>query len=286
MIRSSAQRLSAFAVLAAVLLTLGFGCRQKSEPVDGPIEQWTAYTSSRFRATFKHPSSWLATAGQREDDSLSGATGFVFLSAVGRDKPTVAEAVLSETRHLLKPYGTNPIVVPTRVDGQEGRLVLPSSDQPAEMKNQAMLMIVYPKPLKFSTETYSYLAVYADKDHIQKIARTLRFLEPKEQAKGAVAGSVTLGPTCPIDAIGRPCVASKESYASRKIIVYLEDGKTEIKQADIDSKGLYRVELNSGTYVIDINHAGIDRSSDVPRKVAIEAGRTALLDIKIDTGIR
>lgn len=281
------RRFFALAALAAVLVTAGLGCgRKEAVPDDGPVEQWTDFTSSRFRVSFKHPASWRATAGQTEDDSLEGATGFVFLSGIDGRPPSVVEAVLSETTGQRMPYGTKPVVVSTRVDGQEGRLVMPSSDQPAEMRGRAMLMLKYPKPVPFSTESYHYLAVYADKDHIQRIMRTLRFLEAGEAARGAVAGAVTIGPLCPVDEVGKPCAASPEAYAARKIVVYLADGATKVKEGDIDAKGLYRVELNAGTYVVDINHAGLDRSEDVPRTVTIEAGRTTLLDIAIDTGIR
>jgi len=37
---------------------------------------------------------------------------------------------------------------------------------------------------------------------------------------------------------------------------------------------------------VDINHLGIDRSSQVPATVVVHAGERVQLDISIDTGIR
>ena len=38
--------------------------------------------------------------------------------------------------------------------------------------------------------------------------------------------------------------------------------------------------------MIDISHGGIDRSSDVPKKIEIVSGQTVVVNIDIDTGIR
>ncbi|MFC1954746.1 hypothetical protein ACFLVZ_02875 [Chloroflexota bacterium] len=44
--------------------------------------------------------------------------------------------------------------------------------------------------------------------------------------------------------------------------------------------------LEAGIYTVDINHIGMDRSSDVPKEIEIGAGKTIELNIDIDTGIR
>jgi len=48
----------------------------------------------------------------------------------------------------------------------------------------------------------------------------------------------------------------------------------------------YRVALEPGVYMVDINHTGVDSSGDVPATVEISSGTTFKLDIDIDTGIR
>ena len=69
-------------------------------------------------------------------------------------------------------------------------------------------------------------------------------------------------------------------------MVYTADGNRLVQQVDIDHDGTYRVELPAGDYLVDINHAGIDHSPDVPTVVTVRSGETVRLDIDIDTGIR
>ena len=45
-------------------------------------------------------------------------------------------------------------------------------------------------------------------------------------------------------------------------------------------------DSNRESYIVDIRHAGIDRSPDLPETVTIRAEETVTLDISIDTGKR
>jgi hypothetical protein len=69
-------------------------------------------------------------------------------------------------------------------------------------------------------------------------------------------------------------------------VVYAQDGQTEVARVQIDGRGNYHVELPAGTYVVDINHVGIDSSKDLPKTVEIKPGEATRLDVDIDTGIR
>jgi len=104
--------------------------------------------------------------------------------------------------------------------------------------------------------------------------------------EGILQGKVSIGPICPVERPGVTCEPPPEAYAARKVVVYGEDGTTLVKVVAIDATGQYRTSLPPGTYVVDINRAGIDRSGDVPKTVMIRAGETVTLDIDIDTGIR
>lgn len=109
----------------------------------------------------------------------------------------------------------------------------------------------------------------------------------KVPGTGTLEGSVTIGPLTPVQTPGpTPPPTPCSVYQARKVMVYDESGKDLVKQVDIDCIGHYRVDLKPGTYTIDINHAGIDRSSQVPTTIEIKAGQTVNLDIDIDTGIR
>jgi len=103
---------------------------------------------------------------------------------------------------------------------------------------------------------------------------------------GILEGQVTIGPLEPVERPGVTPTVPPEAYAARKVMIYSQSGDRLIKQVDIGPDGHYRVELEIGTYSVDINRIGIDRSADVPRAIEIRAGQTLRLHIDIDTGIR
>ncbi|MBI4284030.1 MAG: hypothetical protein HY663_06135 [Chloroflexi bacterium] len=103
---------------------------------------------------------------------------------------------------------------------------------------------------------------------------------------GTLAGRVTIGPISPVQRAGEEEVVPPEAYAARKIMVYDKNGSKLVKQVDLGRDGYYSVKLKPGIYTVDINHGGIDRSRDVPKKIEIRSGETVELDIAIDTGIR
>lgn len=102
---------------------------------------------------------------------------------------------------------------------------------------------------------------------------------------GFIEGKVTIGPICPVQREGVPCIIPPEVYEARKIVISDEVGNI-IDIVNIDNQGIYRTLLEPGTYILDINKIGIDRSDDVPKEVEIREGETTRLDINIDTGIR
>ena len=110
-------------------------------------------------------------------------------------------------------------------------------------------------------------------------------LAPQEY--GTLAGQVTIGPLVPVVQEGvKPPTPAPEVYAAREIVVYKQNGKTEVTRLEIDSTGWYQGELPEGVYVVDISHLGIDMAKELPREVTITAGAVFRLDIDIDTGIR
>jgi len=108
-----------------------------------------------------------------------------------------------------------------------------------------------------------------------------------EELPGTLTGRVTIGPLQPVVRPGDdPLDIPPEVYEGRKVMVYDESGEDLIRRLDIGPDGIYRAELVPGTYTVDINHAGMDSSGDVPCQIQIESGETTCLDIDIDTGIR
>ncbi len=104
------------------------------------------------------------------------------------------------------------------------------------------------------------------------------------QEEGFLEGQVSIGPLCPVE----PCNITSEQlekiYDARKIFIYSDD--TLVKEIKLNKTGNYKVELNPGKYMVDIDQFGIGGSKDLPKEVKIESGKTIKLDINIDTGIR
>jgi hypothetical protein len=105
---------------------------------------------------------------------------------------------------------------------------------------------------------------------------------------GRLSGVVTIGPNCPgPEREGNPCPTQPSAYAARKIQVWNEEKTTLLFTVDIDSQGLYVIDLAApAKYTVDLKPNGIDHTSDVPKLVDIHANTVTKLDVNIDTGIR
>ncbi len=103
---------------------------------------------------------------------------------------------------------------------------------------------------------------------------------------GHLTGVVTIGPNCPVEQAGVSCPTSPDAYAQRKILVY-DAAKTKLlNTVDINSQGLYAIDLVPGKYTVDAKLVGIDRASGVPTVVDNQANTTTRVEVSIDTGIR
>ena len=119
------------------------------------------------------------------------------------------------------------------------------------------------------------------------LAATLVGCSQQPQVTGVLAGHVSIGPLVPVVREGEPePTPAPEVYAARQVVIYKSDGRKEIARAEINALGDYWIDLAPGTYVVDINHGGIDMASSLPAEIQIQAGQITRLDIDIDTGIR
>jgi hypothetical protein len=107
---------------------------------------------------------------------------------------------------------------------------------------------------------------------------------------GTLTGNVTVGPLMPVERIdATPILPSPEVFTSRHLIVYSADGVTKVADVGIQPAGYhgtYSVSLCPGTYVLDHERRGIGLASPLPLKVTIESGKTTVVDVDFDTGIR
>ncbi|NPV07968.1 MAG: LysM peptidoglycan-binding domain-containing protein [Anaerolineae bacterium] len=136
---------------------------------------WEVHSSVEFRVSFTYPAEWQPVAGYY-GERHEGDTGFFSVGAMSGQGWTIDEVYRLESEHKLRPYGTEPTIESLQVQGQQARLILPSTDQPEEMKGQAAVIVEYPEPVTISGGTYRYFILYADQAHIREIVESLRFM--------------------------------------------------------------------------------------------------------------
>jgi hypothetical protein len=108
---------------------------------------------------------------------------------------------------------------------------------------------------------------------------------------GLLQGGVIIGPITPVEQPGQTIIVPPEVFSSRKVLVSGPNGAKLVQEVTINqigqtANGYYAVQLEPGTYTVDVAHSGIGGSSGLPQKITITAGQTTILDIDIDTGIR
>src|SRR6185503_1370293 len=94
-----------------------------------------------------------------------------------------------------------------------------------------------------------------------------------ETKSSSIEGRVTIGPLRPGPVrVDQPePEVPPELFASHKIVVLSEDGNTKIAESKIDSKGFYKIDVPSGTYLVDVQPHDIGMGRFTPQAVTVEA---------------
>lgn len=117
---------------------------------------WQTYTSAAYNLTLQYPAVWKKDSHYGE--RYSGSDGFFALAAASGVGRTIDQMADGEAHHKLRPYGSNPQIRKVEVSGQEGRLILPATDQPPEMANQAVMIVQSPASIRVGGDSYRYLS--------------------------------------------------------------------------------------------------------------------------------
>ena len=133
---------------------------------------WKVYQNKEYHVSFKYPASWTPMAGYL--NRLGGNDGWLQIDAA--EGTSMDDVTQRDAYHKHMPYGSNPEIKAVEIQGQEARLILPSSDQAKEMLNQAGLIVKYPKAVQINKVTYDYFVLWADKACIERISQTVLFI--------------------------------------------------------------------------------------------------------------
>ena len=269
-------------LISAVSLIVWYTGKESVQS-DGPVDTWATHISTRFQADMRYPAHWT-NPNIQDRDSLAGSNGFLYLSAAPSDI-SIYRAAQAQVEERRKPYGSNAAIRQRVVDGEEALVVFPSEDQPSREHGRAMAVIRYPKSVVFRDEHYGFIVLWADKEHIDLILDTFRFRRTGAESVGTLIGTVELNDYCPPD-ITEECTIPKDAYRKRTIVIKDVTGFAEIDQIPIDDDGHFKKDMLPGSYQLDINYLGLDRSADVPKRIEIDPGVTLRVNINITTGIR
>jgi len=111
----------------------------------------SSYVNLVYRVKLIYPYRW----SKIDNDRYAGIDGFFHVSAISSDS-TLEEVCSIEAHHKLKPYGTHPIISSAIADGREVCLIIPSTDQPMEMRGQSALIARYDSPVEIEGSSYEY----------------------------------------------------------------------------------------------------------------------------------
>jgi Tol biopolymer transport system component len=141
------------------------------------VASWPTYSDATYHVSLQYPDRWQS----REDFGgvrYEGSDGFFGFSAAGGEGATLDAVADLEAHQTARPYGSQPEITPTEVQGQPARLIMPSGDQATDMRGQAALIVAYPQPMTIQGGRYLFLVLHADQSHIQDLSATLRWLAP------------------------------------------------------------------------------------------------------------
>jgi hypothetical protein len=107
---------------------------------------------------------------------------------------------------------------------------------------------------------------------------------------GTLAGTISVGPFCPVEVEGEECPTPPGTYESIRVLVFVGPSASGRLVADArpDAEGRFALTLPAGTYRVRLEHSiGIPGGDSPPFQDArVEAGATTSLAFEIDTGIR
>jgi hypothetical protein len=98
----------------------------------------------------------------------------------------------------------------------------------------------------------------------------------------AISGSVTAGPTCPVESVGQPCLPAPVHGT----VVAKAAGGGQAAQANTEADGHYTFTLPPGryTFLVEVTGGVFPRCPSV--FVTVRRGAPELVGITCDTGIR
>jgi hypothetical protein len=100
-----------------------------------------------------------------------------------------------------------------------------------------------------------------------------------------VRGTVTAGPTCPVET-EPPDPGCAERPVAGAVLVFTDAGGLEVARVTSNTDGTFTVELAPGAYRVSAEPVDGLMGTPAPMEVQVEAGQWTELPVSYDTGIR
>ncbi len=130
------------------------------------------YTNDAYKIRLVYPYRWSKIDSRRYE----GIDGFFQVSLI-QDNISMEEICRIEAYNKHKLYGSSPVISETAIAGRQCLIIMPSCDQPHEMRGQSALITKYCNPIKMDGETYGFLLLLTDSKHMKDISGSLEFLD-------------------------------------------------------------------------------------------------------------
>lgn len=164
--------LSCFIIYA--LLAVSFAsCQHKTSSKE-------VFVSQNYQISLSHPSSWKAVhykAPLTEAYAYEGSSGFFSISAIQNEgRLSLMEITQNEVASSLNDFGSSPELRKFYINAREAWYIFPSSDQNKEERGKACMITFFPIPVWIDSAFYEVLILSVDKDHLEEITKSLKFL--------------------------------------------------------------------------------------------------------------
>lgn len=148
------------------------------------------YHNPLFGVALRYPGDWQPLEGYER--RFGGVDGFFQLDAMAAAGRSIDQVARAEAEHMLQPYGSSPAIEALQVEGQEARLIMPSADQPREMKGQAALLIAAPRTIEIAGDRYDYIILWCDRPHMRAIMDSIELTTGRPEEVQVVLSALAL----------------------------------------------------------------------------------------------
>ncbi|WP_202707113.1 LysM peptidoglycan-binding domain-containing protein [Sporosalibacterium faouarense] len=208
---------------------------------------WDIYFNQKYNIIFRYPSSWRSV--ETDGITYEGEDGFFEITAIATNPSTpwdikpIDEVCENYSHGEFNPYGTKPTIVKTSIGNQPACLIMPSADQPDDVKGQAALIVKYPKIIFISGMPYAYFLLRANQEYIRAIGSTLRFLDDETRLTEEDAENIV---RVYLDLTDSPEVKVEYDHMDDgRYIIHVYD----VEEDHISTRGWYNVNPETGKVV-------------------------------------